>query len=253
MQPAPSVPGDWWRTFFTGVSVDLWLQAVPEEVTRREIDFIVSVLGVSPPAKLLDVPCGGGRHTIPLAEKGFPVTAVDLSADFLRAARARSDGRNLPVEWHEQDMRNLPWTAHFDGALCAGNSFGYLDDAGNADFLKAVGRTLKPGAKFLIDTGVLAETILAHFPDRKWYQVGDIHFLIHNRHNLAQSRLDTDLTFIRNGQVDRRPITQRIYTYRELCGLLETAGFGGFEAFASLEKEPYRLGASRGLVVATRI
>src|SRR5262249_38723665 len=64
IQPATSAPGDWWRTFFTGVSVDLWLQAVPEEVTRREVDFLVSVLGVSPPTRLLDVPCGGGRHSI---------------------------------------------------------------------------------------------------------------------------------------------------------------------------------------------
>ena len=37
----------------------------------------------------------------------------------------------------------------FDGAFCVGNSFGYLDDEGNAAFLRAVRAALKPGGRFI--------------------------------------------------------------------------------------------------------
>ena len=64
-------------------------------------------------------------------------------------------------------MRDLPWTAEFDGAFCFGNSFGYLDDEANADFLKAVSQTLKPGCRFIVDAPAVAECILPNFqPNR---------------------------------------------------------------------------------------
>ena len=58
--------------------------------TRQDADFIQEALDVSAPAKLLDVPCGGGRHCLALAGLGYEMTGVDLSTDFLTAARAES-------------------------------------------------------------------------------------------------------------------------------------------------------------------
>lgn len=51
-------------------------------------------------------------------------------------------------------MCDLRWTDEFDGGYCFGNSFGYLDHSGVRKFLAAVARALKPGARFVIDTGV---------------------------------------------------------------------------------------------------
>ena len=90
-------------------------------------------LDVPAPAKLLDVPCGGGRHCIALAGRGYDMTGVDISTDFLTAA-AQSVRRQSRQDrhWEQREMRDLPWPAEFDGAYSFGNSFGYLDDAGNA-------------------------------------------------------------------------------------------------------------------------
>ena len=68
-------------------------------------------------------------------------------------------------------MRDLPWRARFDGAFCLGNSFGYLDDEGNAAFLRAVAAALKPGARFVLETPMVLENLLGHIKDRpggKW-------------------------------------------------------------------------------------
>ena len=77
-------------------------------------------------------------------------------------------------------MRDLPWRARFDGAFCLGNSFGYLDDEGNAAFLRAVAAALKPGARFVLETPMVLENLLGHLQDRPWWKVGDMHLLVAN-------------------------------------------------------------------------
>jgi SAM-dependent methyltransferase len=140
----------------------------------------------------------------------------------------------------------------FDGAFSFGNSFGYLDDDGNAAFLQAVHRALKPGARFLIDAPTVAEALLPKFQERMWYRVDDILFLIEQHYDPVRARLDIQYTFIRGGSVDTRPASHRIYTYRELCRLLEEAGFAECTGQGSLEGDRFRLGAPRLLLTAVR-
>jgi SAM-dependent methyltransferase len=248
------VDNDWWRSFFTGVSVDLWLGATSEEQTRAEADFLQKTLRLEPRARVLDVPCGGGRHSVELASRGFELTGVDLSTQFLEAARSLSAKRDVPVAWEHREMRDLPWRgrARFNAAFCLGNSFGYLADPGNAEFLQALADVLKPGARLVIETGAIAESILSTFQERRWYEIGDILFLVRNTFNHVLGRLETEHTFVRDGQVDRRHGFQRVFTYSELARLLEAAGFEAIEGFGSLAAEPYRLGSTRLLLVATR-
>ncbi len=248
-----NVSNDWWQDFFSGIFVDFWLIVVTEEQTKSEVDFIQKMVGVSAPAKLLDVPCGGGRHSLALAAVGFQMTAVDISSDFLKASRAGAARRQLTVAWEQRDMRDLPWRQEFDGAFCFGNSFGYYDDAGNAAFLKAVSRVLKPGARFLMDCGGLAETIFPTFQDRNWFQAGDIKFLRNARYDPERGRIDTEYTLIRDGRTEARTASHRIYTYRELSQLLKEAGFTDLKAFGSLTQEPFGLSSKKCLLVATRL
>src|SRR5207247_5091420 len=121
-----------------GVAVELWLQALPREHIEREADFLARMLDVPSGAELLDVPCGAGRLSLALAQRGYQMTGVDWSVEFLNHARS-ADTRQC-VNWERRDMRDLPWRGRFDGAFCVGNSFGYLDEEGNATFLGAVAR-----------------------------------------------------------------------------------------------------------------
>jgi SAM-dependent methyltransferase len=246
-----NVSNDWWQDFFSGMVVESWLKLATEEQTKSEVDFIQKMVGVSVPAKLLDVPCGGGRHSLALAAADFQMTAVDLSSDFLKAARTGAAQRQLTVAWEQRDMRDLPWRQEFDGAFCFGNSFGYFDDAGNAAFLKAVSRVLKAGAKFLMDCAV-AENVLPNFQDRNWFPAGDIKFLRNARYDPERGRIDTEYTLIRDGRTETRAASHRIYAYRELSQLLKEAGFSGVMGFGSLTQEPFGLGSKRCLIVATR-
>jgi SAM-dependent methyltransferase len=220
--------------------------------TKEEAAFVAEALGVAPGAKLLDVACGGGRHALEMAARGFHVRGVDVSRDFLSVAKAQAEERELAIDWEERDMRDLPWPAAFDGAYCLGNSFGYLEGEDNADVLRAVASALRPGAKFVLETGYLAETLFPIFQERSWYPDGDGYCLSSRRYDPAEGRLHVAYTFLHDGRAETRAMSARIYTVREILAMLTAAGFTAIETYASTAREPFRLGSQRLLAVATR-
>jgi SAM-dependent methyltransferase len=250
---APSqVPEEWWKTFFTGLVVDFWRAAMPPETTTAEADFFARHLALAPGARVLDVPCGNGRLALELARRGYRLTGVDISEDFLAAARRSAGDEGLAVEWRRSDMRDLPWREEFDGAFCGGSSFGYLGDAGDLDYVRAVARTLKPGSRFSIDAVKAAEVIAPHFRDRYAMDVEDIRFEAENRYDKAAGWMESRYTITRGGASEVRLARHRIYTYREVEAMLEEGGFEGVRGLGSLSGEPFEPGSTRLIVVAVR-
>jgi hypothetical protein len=143
-------------------------------------------------------------------------------------------------------------TAAYDGAFCFGNSFGYLDRAAAGAFLRGVARALKPGAKFAIETGMAAESILPALLKQRWHRAGDIFMLSENRYVPEESRLDIDYTFIRNGVVETRPTSSYVVTVAELRRWLREAGLEPLKMYASAARDPYQLGSPRLILVAQR-
>ena len=242
---------EWWRNFFGGLVVEFWRAAMTPEATRAEADFLAKRLALVPGSRVLDVPCGDGRLALALAERGCRVTGVDISEEFLEAGRARAKACGLEVTWRQAEMRDLPGREEFDAAYCAGSSFGYLDDAGNAAFLGAVSRALVPGGRFFIDCKA-AESILPSFRESYEMNVGDIRFASVNRYDPATGTMENRYTISRGDRVEEKGALTRIYTASEILRLLSGAGFGGFETYGSVEGEPFRLGSPRLFVVARK-
>jgi SAM-dependent methyltransferase len=243
---------NWWENFFHGVALDFWRAAISEQQTRAEADFINTQLQLPVGARVLDVPCGNGRLAIELSAFGFVLTGIDLAAEFLEEARRNADARGITVDWRQSEMRALPWTSEFDGCFCFGNSFGYLADDENADFLKAVARTLKPGARFILDAPAIAECLLPHFMEQRTIQLGDITATIDTRYDHEQSRMFPSFTFVQNGVEDKRATSQRVYTYKELVALLREAELNPVAAYGSLTEDSFKIGAHRMLLVTER-
>lgn len=239
---------DWYKDFFHGVALDMWRRAVNPQITQAESAFLEDVLEVPDGARILDVPCGNGRHSIALANRGYRMSGVDLADEFIQEARAVGSA----AEFLRADMRELPWQAEFDGAFCLGNSFGYLDHAGTLGFLEAVSKALKPGAKFVLDTGCAAESILPALQTRGWMQLGDLLFLSSRSYNARESRLEMEYTFVRGGVSDTRQASTAVHTVAEIRRMLEAAGLVTRSLFGSFDKIPYALGSPRLLVVAEK-
>ena len=239
----------WFESFFKDVAVDCWIQAMSPEATFAEADFLERALAVTSGARLLDIPCGHGRHSLELFRRGFRVTGLDFSEDALRAARAQTSD----VEWVRADMRRLSWESEFDGAFCLGNSFCYLDHSSASDFLRALAKALKPGARLVIETGMAAESILPTRQQKRWFRMGDILMLSENRYVAESSRLDIDYTFVRGGVEETRPTSSYVLTVAEHRLLLREAGFDTLGMVASVAGEPYELGSPRLILTAQKI
>jgi SAM-dependent methyltransferase len=242
----------WFEDFFQGIALDLWRQAMPPERTRAEADFLERALRLRPGARVLDVPCGSGRHAIDLASRGFRPTGVDFSREQIEEARRRASAAGLAIEWRQADMRDLPWQGEFDGGFSLGNSFGYLEPAGTRAFLQAVSRTLRPGARFALDYGLAAESILPRIREREWSQIGDILFLEENRYHVADGCVETTYTFVRGGETHTRTGLQWVHTVREIHGFLAEAGLMVESLSGSPEGEPFGVGAPYLLLVAEK-
>ena len=237
-------PGNWWEDFFEGLAVQLWLEAVPAAHTEREAERIVAALALPAGAEVLDVPCGGGRLSLALAARGYRVTGVDASREFL--AHAAASPAASTVAWELRDMRDLPWPARFDGAFCVGNSFGYLDDPGNAAFLRATAAALKPGGRFVLETPMVLEQLLRHLQDQPWWRVGEMLLLVKNDYDHRRSRLEIEYTFMGNGRTEVRRGSHRAYRYAELVDLLRASGFDDVRV-----AEPWSRGDAMTTFIAT--
>jgi SAM-dependent methyltransferase len=242
----------WYETLFSGIVLDMWRSAVTPEQTRREADFLQQQLRRSPGARVLDVPCGLGRHAIELAGRGFRVTGVDLSKEAIAEARRTAAERGLEAEWLHADMRDLPPGGDFDGGYCFGNSFGYLDPEGTRAFVRAVAAALRPGGRFVLDYGLAAELVLPRLREREWAQFDDVLFLEENRYHAAESCVETAYTFIRGGKAETRTGLQWVYTVRELRELFASAGLTVEGLFGSIDLDPFRLGSPGLLLVASK-
>jgi SAM-dependent methyltransferase len=248
-----SMREEWWKSFFQGAFLDFWTACVPESQTQQEADFLEQELQVPPGGKVLDVPCGNGRLSLALAQRGLCLTGIDIAAEYIEGARARSAERQLAVEWQQENLLDMTWEGVFDAAFCFGNSFGYFDDAGNADFFRVIGRALKPGGRFVLDSGVAAESIFPHFTERFWAEVGGIHFLAQRAYDPVGGILRSNYTLIRDGVIDQRSAFYRVYRVREILALAEQAGFGDLVLYSTLERESFRLGSPRLLLSVRKL
>jgi len=227
---------NWFEDFFHGVANDLWRQCANPEQTRAEADFLEKTLGRK--ARVLDVPCGYGRHSLELARRGCRVTGLDISAEFIAEAAAAAKSAGVEAEFLAGDMRGLRWQAEFDGAICMGNSFGYLEFSDMVAFVAGVARA--------------AESILPTLRDREWYQIGDILFAEEHRYLADVSCLETEATFVRDGKTEVRKWWHWIYSVGEIRRLLEQAGLVTRGLYGSHDSRPFRLGSPLLLLVAEK-
>lgn len=85
-----------------------------DERTAREVDGVVRLLSLKPRQRVLDVPCGYGRHAIALASRGYGVVGVDLNERHLRMARSSAAADGVRIEFVKNDMLTLNVPQKFD-------------------------------------------------------------------------------------------------------------------------------------------
>lgn len=117
-----------------------------------DLQFYKRWLPKNKDARLLELCCGTGRLTLPIAKEGYDITGVDYTASMLEQARAKASQAGLEVEFIEADIRTLDLPEKYDFVFIPFNSIHHLyrnEDLFRA--LKAVKNHLEEGGLFLLD------------------------------------------------------------------------------------------------------
>ncbi|MFS0864056.1 class I SAM-dependent methyltransferase [Fredinandcohnia sp. 179-A 10B2 NHS] len=120
---------------------------------------------------IIDLACGTGRATIPLAEKGFELLGVDIHTGMLELARKKTDGKNLPVSWVEQDCTKLDLGIKSPFIYMVGNSFQhFLTNEVQNQLLTSIRNHLEENGVFVFGTRFPSADELLQPPTEEYWK-----------------------------------------------------------------------------------
>ncbi len=243
---------NWYKDIFEDIGEDfeiIFAGQMPR--TGAQVEFAIQALRLTPGARVLDIACGVGRHSIELARRGYQVTGLDLSPTLLHIAAERAQRAGVQVNWVHADMREIPFTQEFDAAFNIFSSWGYLESEDeDQKVLAAVARALKPGGAFLLETAH-RDWLIRHFQPHIWNEGIGVLVLEDRMLDLLGGRLLSTWTALYDdGRRRQWQMSIRQYTAAELRRMLENAGFTVSQSFGGYDGAPLTLDSSRLILVA---
>jgi len=122
---------------------------------KRECDFIEAAFrryATAAVSTVVDLACGTGQHLIRLAQRGYRMAGIDLSAKYLSYIETRAHSLGLPVMLHRADIAKFRLAERQDAAICMTDSQGHLlSTTALLSHLRCVANALRPGGLYIFD------------------------------------------------------------------------------------------------------
>lgn len=238
----------WWRSYFDDDFYRLHESFFPERRNRREVAGIIELLALPVGARVLDAPCGWGRHTELLATAGCAAVGVDLSfALLLRAARQATAARYAAC-----DIRALPFRgASFDAVINVFTSLGlFLHDEDDVAALREARRVLRPGGTLLLETMHRDDVIRSYAERDEWSLPDGTHVRVRRRFDAVAGVSHERLRWRRGESRGRKAHSLRLRTATEIDALLRAAGFQRIRHYGGWNGRPFTYQAESLIAVA---
>lgn len=244
---------NWWTEYFDSQYLVEYEPLFSLERDRREAARLIEVLGLPSGARVLDVPCGQGRHAHLLAEAGFDVDGFDYSSTLLDLARER--GTSTRLRYRRGDMRSLPraWSGRFDALVNLFTSFGFFaEPADDRRVLAEFARVLAPGG-VLIWHGANRDGVMARFLARDWWQTRDRTIVAQERSfDPVSGILTVNSVWSGKRAKGERSHRIRLYTATRIAELCADVGLIVERSFDSFHDQPLRRKSSEMMLVARK-
>ncbi len=210
-----------------------------------------------PVKKVLDLACGTGSITVPMAKMGYQMTGLDLSAEMLALAQQKADEHHVRIRFSEQNIALFDAGREFDAAICSFDGYNYLTKPTDvrSSFSK-VYESLREGGMFIFDvsTPYKYENILA---DNAFvYEYDDLFLSWQNYYNQKSGLCDFYLTFfIKNGDAWHRideSQRQRRHPIASLKKALTEAGFTLLDIVSDTDFSPLAKTSERAYFICKK-
>lgn len=252
----------WYETLFERDWHDLFWEFGPsgrfaqlaDDQSDQQAEFLANALELPEGARVLDLCCGAGRHAVRLAQRGYRVTGLDLSAHHLRLAKAAARSAGVEAEWLRSDMREIPGRNRYDAVINMFTAFGYFEtEEEDQRVLHAIVRALRPGGRFFLDT-MNHDYLMRVFQESDWHeQPGGGLMFEQRRYDVHTGRTNVDWYHIApDGKRRHRYHSLRLYTYTELAAMLARAGLTVRRTWGEFDGREMSMYSRRMMVLAEK-
>lgn len=214
--------------------------------------------------QVLELACGTGRLTIPIAQSGVEITGLDLSPSMLEHARTKASHAGVEISFIEGDCRQFGLGRKFALIFMAFNSMQHLHDhASLAGLFGSVRKHLAPGGQFIFDVFNPKISILARSPEERRpereYEDPEGKGTIVLEHTMqyddASQVSRIKWYFSRRGPNGVEPdfrvedLHMRCFFPQELDLLVRAQGFEIVDKFGNFERKPFASGEPKQIVI----
>jgi len=205
------------------------------------MDNLTQYLNLPDNAKILDLACGKGRHSVYLNQLGYDVTGADLSENSIKTA---SEHANDTLHFEVHDMR-IPFDQKFDAIFNLFTSFGYFEsDEDNLTTLNAIKESLTDYGFAVIDFMNVYHVIDNLVPEEV-KSVDGIDF--HIKRYVKDNHIFKEIDFDDNGEHFHFTEKVKALTLQDFEAMMEEAGiflldvFGDYKLRKFLKNDSERL------------
>jgi SAM-dependent methyltransferase len=228
-----------WKTFFSSDYLKFSEEILTTERTDYEIEFILKQLNLKPEAKILDLGCGQGRISVPLAKKGFVVTGLDGARDLLEEAKHRAKKEKVDIQFVHKDMREIDFVEEFDAVINFGTAFGYIESQKDDQLiLNRVYHALKQDGIFIQDLEN-REAKVRNLSKQTWYYMKNKLVWSDRSFDYASGRWNEVIKWYEDGMEKHSTLNVRLYTSSEIIYMNENAGLAVRDLYGFFDGQPY--------------
>lgn len=225
---------------------------------QSDISFYVDE-AIATKGPVLELACGTGRITLPIARQGVDITGLDLMPSMLAQAEVKSGAEGLKVRWVQGDYRDYDLGQRFDLVFVAFNSLLHLHDVDSYErFFAAASRHLAPTGRLIIDVFNPNVAMLATGKERSKVldftdpETGEAAWIDESRVYDALSQVNrTTWTCASATRQDylTHDLHLRCLFPQELRTMIQHAGFEVVQAYGNHRREPLTSASGQQILV----
>lgn len=247
------MPPHWTEKLFVEESSLFRTTIEARQKTQTEVTGLIELFNkheVPENGLILDLACGIGRISIPLAKNGYNVVGIDLSPLYIKRATeyAEEEGVSDNTRFIAGDMRTVStvlseYVDSFDAVLNMWTSMGYWDETTDSNILRGSLRLTKLRSCFIMHT-VSRDGLIKRFHPRSFSTNEEgLLVLIEQEFNLETSRMINHWTYYKREGEDLRylkrvEINHRVYALHELKKQFQDSGWSYIESYGGFDMRP---------------
>jgi SAM-dependent methyltransferase len=241
------------NVFFDGYYKEIWRALIPDGLTTAEVEFLIQRAGLKSGSKVLDLMCGYGRHTLPLARKGINVTAIDNLKEYVNEVRDAIAKENLPATCLRADVMEYKPEGIFDLVICLGNNLSFFNKKDTRKLFSTIASHTKKDGLFIANSWTLAEMVFKNFTARTWSQINGFRYLVDHKFHFNPARIEIETTIIPpDGPEEVKYAIDYVYSLNEVEAVLEDCAFSMREIWSIPGKKKFTLGEPRAYIIAAK-